>query len=43
MTHPGRRLSLQTILALDAATCAAVGMLLVFASEPHPSPPGPSR
>ncbi|MCB8836477.1 hypothetical protein [Aurantimonas sp. VKM B-3413] len=34
MTNHGRRLSLQTILALDAATCAAMGMLLVFASGP---------
>lgn len=34
MTNHGRRLSLQTILAFDAATCAAMGMLLVFASGP---------
>ena len=34
MTKLGRRFSLQTILALDAATCAAMGMLLVVASGP---------
>lgn len=34
MTNHSRRLSLQTILAFDAATCAAMGMLLVFASGP---------
>ncbi|NJM81134.1 MAG: hypothetical protein HC844_00395 [Tabrizicola sp.] len=34
MTNHGRRFSLQTILVFDAATCAAMGMLLVFASGP---------
>ncbi|MCO6383777.1 hypothetical protein GTH22_13655 [Oceanicola sp. 502str15] len=34
MPNHGRRLSLQTILAVDAATCVALGMLLVFASGP---------
>ncbi len=34
MTDLGRRPSLQTILALDAATCALMGALLVFASGP---------
>lgn len=34
MTNPERRFSLQTILTVDAATCAAMGMLLVFASGP---------
>lgn len=34
MTQHGRRFSLQTILAFDAATCAAMGMLLVVASGP---------
>jgi len=34
LTNTGRRLSLQTILGLDAATCAAMGMLLVLASGP---------
>jgi hypothetical protein len=32
MTQHGRRFSLQTILAFDAATCAAMGTLLVVAS-----------
>ena len=31
MTQHGRRFSLQTVLAFDAATCAAMGMLLVVA------------
>ncbi|MDD7973250.1 hypothetical protein [Roseinatronobacter alkalisoli] len=32
MTNLERRFSLQTILAFDATTCAAMGMLLVLAS-----------
>ncbi|MGR3620083.1 MAG: hypothetical protein ACU0AX_11360 [Roseovarius sp.] len=34
MTNHEHRISLQTILAFDAATCAAMGTLLVFASGP---------
>ncbi|GGO57545.1 hypothetical protein SAMN05444398_107182 [Roseovarius pacificus] len=34
MTDLGHRFSLQAILAIDAATCAIMGALLVFASEP---------
>lgn len=34
MTNPERRFSLQTILIVDAATCAAMGVMVVSASGP---------